>query len=59
MNAPVRASMRMSALVAGDGHGWGVAVAGPQEAGGNDPDRSTAQTGVLALTIDEPLASAP
>jgi hypothetical protein len=59
MNAPVRASIRISSLVAGDGHGRGVAVIGPQEGHWNDPDSLTAQTGVLASTIDPPPASAP
>ena len=36
MNAPVRASIRTSSLVAGAGQGWGVAVGGPQEGNPND-----------------------
>jgi hypothetical protein len=59
MNAPVRASIRTSSLVAGAGQGWGVAVGGPQEGNPNDPDSRTAQTGVSASTNDPPPASAP
>jgi hypothetical protein len=58
-NAPERASMRINALAAGEGQGCGVAVYGPQEGAWNDPDRRTAQTGVLAGTIDPPFAAAP
>jgi hypothetical protein len=59
MNAPVRASMRTSSLVAGDGHGCGVTVIGPQEGNPNDPDSRTAQTGVAASTMGPPSGSAP
>ena len=59
MNAPVRASIRINSLVAGDGHGCGVAVIGPHEGHWNDPDNRTAQTRVFAATIDPAPASAP
>jgi hypothetical protein len=59
MNAPVLASTKISALVAGDGHGWGVAVYGPHEKPANEPDRRTAQTRVSGATNDPPPASAP
>lgn len=36
-NSPVRASSRICIVVAGSGHGCGVAVLGPQETDGNDP----------------------
>ena len=59
MNAPVRASMSTSSLVAGDGHGCGVGVIGPQEGNPNDPDRRTAHTGVSAPATAPPPEFAP
>ena len=59
MNAPVPASITMSAVVAGDGHGCGVAVYGPHEGGWKVPERRTAQTGVSAAATAPPPASTP
>ena len=59
MNAPVPASIKMSAVVAGAGHGCGVAVYGPHEDGWKVPERRTAQTGVSAAATAPPPASAP
>jgi hypothetical protein len=55
IKAPVRASIRINAVVAGEGQGqgWGVAVAGPHE-DCQEPVSSIAQTGVVASTTRPP-----
>ena len=59
MNAPVPASIKKSAVVAGDGHGCGVAVYGPHEGGWKVPEGRTAEAGVSAAATTPPPASTP